>query len=52
LEDIKFAKNGSKTEKEATSEDIKHYQRIVVALQSTIEIMDKIDKAIPGFPII
>jgi hypothetical protein len=34
-----------------SSEDIQHYQRIVVALQETIELMDKIDKAIPGFPI-
>lgn len=34
-----------------SSEDIQHYQRIVVALQETIELMDKIDKAIPEFPI-
>jgi hypothetical protein len=34
-----------------SNEDIQHYQQIVVALASTIEIMDKIDKAIPEFPI-
>ncbi len=28
-----------------------HYQRIVVALKETIEIMENIDKAIPSFPI-
>lgn len=32
-------------------EDILHYRRIVVALQETIELMAKIDAAIPGFPI-
>ncbi|MUL39358.1 hypothetical protein BWI75_24500 [Gloeocapsopsis sp. AAB1 = 1H9] len=34
-----------------SDEDILHYQRIVVALQETIELMAKIDAAIPGFPI-
>ena len=34
-----------------SNEDILHYQRIVVALQETIELMAKIDAAIPGFPI-
>jgi len=32
-------------------EDITHYQRIVVALQETIRLMQQIDAAIPGFPI-
>jgi predicted helicase len=32
-------------------EDILHYQKIVVALKETIELMTKIDEAIPGFPI-
>jgi hypothetical protein len=32
-------------------EDILHYQRIVVALQETIELMARIDTAIPSFPI-
>ncbi|MHC5862235.1 type ISP restriction/modification enzyme, partial [Nostoc sp.] len=34
-----------------SDEDIQHYQRIIVALQQTIKLMDKIDQAIPGFPI-
>jgi len=31
--------------------DITHYQRIVVALQETMRLMQQIDEAIPGFPI-
>lgn len=34
-----------------SNEDILHYQGIVVALKETIELMAKIDAAIPGFPI-
>ena len=34
-----------------SNEDIQHYQRVVVALKETIELMAKIDAAIPGFPI-
>lgn len=34
-----------------SEEDITHYQRIVVALQETIRLMQKIDEAIPGFPL-
>ncbi len=34
-----------------SNEDIQHYQRIVVALKETIELMAKIDAAIPSFPI-
>jgi len=34
-----------------TSEDIIHYQSIVVALQETMRLMQQIDEAIPGFPI-
>ena len=34
-----------------SQEDIQHYQRIVVALQETIKLMNKIDQAIPEFPI-
>jgi len=34
-----------------TPEDITHYQRIIVALQKTIHLMQQIDEAIPGFPI-
>ncbi|MHC0068410.1 type ISP restriction/modification enzyme [Nostoc sp. UIC 10890] len=34
-----------------TLDDIQHYQRIVVALKETIELMAKIDAAIPEWPI-
>jgi predicted helicase/Txe/YoeB family toxin of Txe-Axe toxin-antitoxin module len=34
-----------------SDEDILHYQRIVVALKQTIELMTKIDAAIPEWPI-
>ncbi|WP_228054864.1 hypothetical protein [Gloeocapsopsis crepidinum] len=34
-----------------SDEDVLHYKRIVVALQETIELMARIDTAIPGFPI-
>jgi predicted helicase len=34
-----------------SDDDIAHYQRIVVALQETIHLMQQIDAAIPGFPI-
>lgn len=33
------------------SDDIQHYQRIVVALKETIELMAKIDAVIPAWPI-
>ncbi len=34
-----------------SDEDILHYQKIVVALKETIELMTNIDEAIPEFPI-
>jgi type I restriction-modification system DNA methylase subunit len=34
-----------------SQEDITHYQRIIVALQETIRLMQQIDEAIPGFPL-
>jgi predicted helicase len=34
-----------------SSEDIAHYQRIIVALQETIRLMQQIDAAIPGWPL-
>jgi predicted helicase len=38
-------------ERTLCDEDILHYQKIVVSLKETIEIMKKIDKSIPSFPI-
>jgi hypothetical protein len=34
-----------------SQDDIQHYQKIVVALGQSIELMTKIDEAIPSFPI-
>ena len=33
-------------------DDLTHYQQVVVALQKTIELMEKIDNAIPEWPIL
>ncbi|MDH6106115.1 hypothetical protein NWP22_09595, partial [Anabaenopsis tanganyikae CS-531] len=33
-------------------EDILHYQRVVVALQETIKLMQLIDQTIPSFPVV
>ena len=33
-------------------DDIIHYQRIIVALQETVLLMQQIDEAIPGFPLL
>ena len=32
-------------------DDIRHYQRIVVALRETIRLMDEIDEVIPTWPL-
>jgi hypothetical protein len=34
-----------------SSDDIAHYQRIVVALKDTLHLMAEIDKAIPSWPL-
>jgi len=34
-----------------SSEDISHYQRVVVALKETMRLMEEIDRTIPGWPI-
>lgn len=34
-----------------SGEDIRHYQRVVVALQETRRLMVEVDRAIPGWPI-
>ena len=32
-------------------DDLTHYQKVVVALQETIRLMEEVDEAIPGWPI-
>ena len=34
-----------------TFDDLLHYQKIVVALQETMRLMDEIDAAIPEWPV-
>lgn len=36
--------------RQLNNEEIDHYQRVIVSLQLTIRLMEKIDKIIPGWP--
>ena len=47
----KWLKDRKKANRYLSSEDILHYQKIVVALHKTRNIMDNIDDIIPHFPI-
>ena len=47
----KWLKDRKKAKRKLSPDDIIHYQKIVVALQNTIEIMQEIDTIIPNFPI-
>ncbi|MDM7913175.1 MAG: hypothetical protein QUS09_08775 [Methanotrichaceae archaeon] len=31
-------------------DDLMHYQKVIVALKETMQLMEEIDKAIPGWP--
>ena len=47
----KWLKDRKKAKRKLSSDDIMHYQKIVVSLKNTREIMLKIDTIIPNFPI-
>lgn len=47
----KWLKDRKKAERVLSTEDIRHYMKIVVALRETMRIMKKIDEAIPAWPI-
>ena len=47
----KWLKDRKKAERTLSTDDLKHYMKIVVALRETIRIMGEIDKAIPSWPI-
>lgn len=47
----KWLKDRKKAKRKLSSDDIRHYQRIVVAIRETIKLMSAIDKAIPKWPI-
>lgn len=46
----KWLKDRKKAERVLSTEDLKRYMKIVVALRETIRIMSAIDKAIPSWP--
>ncbi|MFO7651088.1 MAG: type ISP restriction/modification enzyme, partial [bacterium] len=47
----KWLKDRKKAKRTLSADDIRHYQRIVVAIHNTIRLMAEIDKAIPKWPI-
>ena len=47
----KWLKDRKKAERTLSTDDLKHYMKIVVSLRETIRIMSDIDKAIPAWPI-
>ena len=47
----KWLKDRKKAKRSLSFEDMLHYQKVVVALKETIELMREIDELIPGFPI-
>jgi predicted helicase len=47
----KWLKDRKKAERSLSTDDLKHYMKIVVSLRETIRIMSEIDKAIPSWPI-
>ena len=46
----KWLKDRKKAERALSTDDLKHYMKIVVALRETIRIMGEIDQAIPSWP--
>lgn len=47
----KWLKDRKKAERVLSTDDLKHYMKIVVSLRETIRIMSEIDKAIPAWPL-
>lgn len=47
----KWLKDRKKAERSLSTDDLKHYMKIVVVLRETIRIMSEIDKTIPSWPI-
>jgi len=47
----KWLKDRKKAKRTLSFDDILHYQKVVVALKETAQIMSAIDQLIPGFPI-
>ena len=47
----KWLKDRKKANRTLSFDDVLHYQKIVVALKETMQLMTAIDRIIPGFPI-
>jgi len=47
----KWLKDRKKAERVLSTEDLRHYMKIVVVLHETINIMKEIDQTIPAWPI-
>ena len=47
----KWLKDRKKAERSPSTDDIRHYMKMVVAIRETIRIMSEIDNAIPSWPI-
>jgi len=47
----KWLKDRKKAKRTLSFDDVLHYQKVVVALKETMQLMEEIDKLIPGFPI-
>lgn len=46
----KWLKDRKKAERSLSTDDLKHYMKMVVAIRETIRIMTEIDKAVPSWP--
>jgi hypothetical protein len=47
----KWLKDRKKAKRTLSFDEVLHYQKIVVALKETMQLMADIDRLIPGFPI-
>ncbi|WP_370589095.1 type ISP restriction/modification enzyme [Tychonema sp. LEGE 06208] len=47
----KWLKDRKKAKRTLSFDDVLHYQKVVVALKETMELMVEIERLIPGFPI-
>ncbi|MFN9402636.1 MAG: type ISP restriction/modification enzyme, partial [Dolichospermum sp.] len=48
----KWLKDRKNAKRELSTQEINHYQKVVISLTETFRIMQEIDRIIPGFPII
>ena len=47
----KWLKDRKKAERALSTDDLKHYMKIIVSLRETIRVMKEMDKAIPSWPL-